>query len=107
MSQEKTCRQTLPGRGAPNTIREKHSGHGGVSEGPGNALLEGDSVEGESCLLVSSKSYKSDIAQWLSSHPHSGVWLFFFTFNLHHKLERNELHPPGFLCSIQLRKAIS
>lgn len=39
--------------------------------------------------------------------PHSGLRFFFFTFNLHGKLERNELHPPGFLCSVQLRKAIS
>lgn len=53
------------------------------------------------------QSPKSATAQRLGSRPHSGMRLFFFTFNLHRKPERNELHPPGFLCSVQLRKAIS
>lgn len=73
-----------------------------------NAIVEGCPPSwAESCPLVSSEFYTWDITQWLSSHPQSGMWLFFFTFNLHCKLERNELHPPGFLCSVQLRKAIS
>lgn len=40
-------------------------------------------------------------------HVPTQVRVISFTFNLPRKLDRNELHPPGFLCSVQLRKAIS
>lgn len=62
---------------------------------------------GGSGPLLSSKPPRSDPVQWLHPHPHISLRLFLLTFNLHRKLERNELHPRGFLRSIQLRKAIS
>lgn len=69
-----------------NSSPERHRGISDIDV-LGAHLVSGEPVSGKPCLFPA-------ILQ-LALAPLLPTRLFFFTFNLHCKLERNELHPPG------------